>query len=429
MLTTANDSLFAGIDLGTSAVRLSVLNTQAVQTEFYSSPYIGSDGKIFNSLPDDANVWWHTTFLLLQKLKQPQHVQAVAVDGTATTLVATDILGIPLAPALLYYHQCESLQVDIINSLAEPNDPVRSASSSLAKLLYFAQHIPTVHSVFHQSDYINRKLADCVLASDYNNCLKLGYDPELASWPDWICTLPQVPELLPNVVAPGECIGSLSKSIAIATGLNPDTKIVSGTTDSTAAVYASGIKDIGEALSSLGSTLVVKIISNRRINAPEYGVYSHRYGEHWLVGGASNSGGAVLASIFNNEQLETLSTHIDWRKDSGLDYYPLLRRGERFPINAPDLESRMTPRPASDVDFLHALLEGICRIEARAYQLLEKLGTPKVKRIVTVGGGCKNDNWTRMRQRIIGVPISNALQQQAAYGSALLALRALKRNR
>lgn len=69
-------------------------------------------------------------------------------------------------------------------------------------------------------------------------------------------------------------------------------------------------------------------------------MYSHRLDDKWLVGGASNTGGAVLRQIFTDEQLEKLSEHIDPMEASPLDYYPLQVVGERFPVADP----KMVPR-------------------------------------------------------------------------------------
>ena len=63
------------------------------------------------------------------------------------------------------------------------------------------------------------------------------------------------------------------------------------------------------------------------------------------AGGASNTGGAVLKEFFTGEQLKDLSAQIDPDQPSGLDYYPLIKPGERFPVNDPNLEPRLTPRP------------------------------------------------------------------------------------
>ena len=87
------------------------------------------------------------------------------------------------------------------------------------------------------------------------------------------------------------------------------------------------------------------------------------------------AGCACLAAHFDDAALRTLSTKIDPDVESPLDYYPLLRQGERFPVSDPELQPRLSPRPASDADFLHGMLEGMARIEAMAYAKLEQLGT------------------------------------------------------
>lgn len=102
------------------------------------------------------------------------------------------------------------------------------------------------------------------------------------------------------------------------------------------------------------------------------------------AGGASNSGGAVLRSFFTDTQLAELTARIDIAASPGLDYYPLPRPGERFPVNDPELPPRMKPRPESDVEFLHGLLEGIADVEARAYGLLRDMGASPLTKVDNV---------------------------------------------
>lgn len=78
-------------------------------------------------------------------------------------------------------------------------------------------------------------------------------------------------------------------------------------------------------------------------------------GDQWLVGGASNTGGAVLKQFFSNDQLAHLSAQINADQPSGLDYYPLTKPGERFPVNDPQLQPRLEPRPADDAVFLQGV--------------------------------------------------------------------------
>jgi D-ribulokinase len=69
-------------------------------------------------------------------------------------------------------------------------------------------------------------------------------------------------------------------------------------------------------------------------------VYSHRLDDNWLVGGASNTGGAVLKQLFTDEQLAILSGKINPSLQSRLELYPLPKKGERFPISDPDMMPR-----------------------------------------------------------------------------------------
>ena len=105
-------------------------------------------------------------------------------------------------------------------------------------------------------------------------------------------------------------------------------------------------------MTALGTTLTIKLLSNGPVFAPDYGIYSHRIGDLWLAGGASNSGGGVLAAFFPSERIDALSRQIDPATDSGLDYYPLRAPGERFPISDPEYPPRLSPRSDDDVRLL-----------------------------------------------------------------------------
>jgi len=67
-------------------------------------------------------------------------------------------------------------------------------------------------------------------------------------------------------------------------------------------------------------------------------------------------------------------------------------------------------------------LQGLARIEAAGYKLLAELGAPALKRVVTNGGGAKNQVWSKMRERLLGIPVGPAEHSEAAYGSALLCI-------
>ena len=125
-------------------------------------------------------------------------------------------------------------------------------------------------------------------------------------------------------------------------GISEECVVCTGTTDSIAAFLAARAAGPGRAVTSLGSTLAVKLVSEARVDDARFGVYSHRLDGAWLVGGASNAGGAVLRQLFGDDRrLAALSRGIDPAAASPLDYYPLPRKGERFPVADPDLAPRL----------------------------------------------------------------------------------------
>jgi sugar (pentulose or hexulose) kinase len=177
-------------------------------------------------------------------------------------------------------------------------------------------------------------------------------------------------------------------------------------------------------VTSLGSTIVLKLLVDRPVDDPETGVYSHRIGDLWLAGGSSNSGGAVLAHFFAPEALEALSKRIDPSRPTGLDYYPLLKKGERFPVSDAERAPKLAPRPADDALFLQGMLEAMAGIEAEGYAKLERLSGRRLASLRAVGGGARNPVWTRLRAERIAAPFLPPLSEHAAVGAALLALRA-----
>lgn len=406
-----------GIDVGTSGVRAVLLDARGMVRAEASHPLA----------QQSATAWWSGCEQVLDRLDLSR-VAALAIDATSSTVLRCTADGEPLPPVLMYSDLRATAEAERIAEQVPPDSGAHGAGSSLAKWLWLAAHQPAASGsrLLHQADWLTGHFLGRYDCTDENNALKLGYDAVTRRWPGWLAALGVEMLDLPRVYPPGHCLGPVCEPVRDRFGLGRDCQVAAGTTDSTAACLAAGISEPGDAVSVLGSTLVLKVLAEQPVFAPEYGVYSHRLGDHWLVGGASNSGGAVLRCYFTDPELESLSREIDPGRDSGLDYYPLMSPGERFPHNDPALAPRLTPRPASDSAFLHGLLEGIARVEQAGYARLAALGAPAVQRVFSLGGGATNPTWTRLRQRLLGVPLLPARHTQAAAGAALLAGQCLQ---
>lgn len=433
MAEVAPQALYIGIDLGTSGCRACVIDEH--------QRLVADDSRHFDAgLESDPQHWWACTLQVLgQVIAQtnsrlaPQNMQqiphaVIAVDGTSGTLLLCNANGTPVTPALMYHDSRSQAQATLIKQLAPAESGGHGATSALAKLMYL-QHTPGAASAayaLHQADWISAQLSGHYGVSDENNCLKLGYDIIHRCWPEWFDDLGINRSLLPSVLKPGAPIAPIRKTLASDFGLPASTQIVAGTTDGVASTLATGIQTTGQAVTSLGSTLILKILSDRPVFSPAHGVYSHRLDDQWLVGGASNCGGKTLLQFFSLEQLQQMTPLLQPNQNTGLNYYPLPAVGERFPLNDATLTPRLTPRPEDDRIFFQAILEGLAEVEYQGYQLLTSLGAPYPTGVYTVGGGSHNMAWQSIRENKLGIKVYTSQQTQAAFGTALLAARHAK---
>ncbi len=418
--------LFLGIDLGTTGCRAIVVDPDGAEAARSTVALPPPRRPAPGHAEQDPAVWWEGVRQATTGLPAPVRaaIAAVAVDGTSGTVVLADAAGAPLAPALMYDDARAAGEAASLRGVAPDTAAVHAATSGLAKALWLSARIRAgAARLVQQADWVLGRLCGRPGLGDEHNALKLGYDPVARHWPAWLADTKLPVAWLPVVLPAGEPVGPLSPEAATALGLPPSALAVTGTTDSTAAAIASGVCTAGDAVTALGTTMVMKVLAPQPIWSAAYGVYAHRVGDLWLVGGASNCGGAVLRQHFDDAALAALSERIDPAHASPLDYYPLPRRGERFPVSDPTLEPRLTPRPADPVAFLHGLLEGLAAVETLAYRRLADLGAPYPSRVLTTGGGAANPAWTAIRARRLGVPVAPAPYADAAHGAALLARR------
>lgn len=417
---------FLGIDFGTSGVRAIAIDINSEIVAIARSDY---------EIRDWAS-WQNALYAVINSLPQhiKQNIRKIVIDGTSATVLICDRNGTVITSPMIYSDACKPEILEQVKKVAPIHHSVCSATSSFAKLISLLVNGDQNSSLIyflHQADWLSYLLHGKLSVSDYHNALKLGYDPAALSYPDWFkaWSLKNSNLVLPEVFSPSTTVGLIQEGIATQLGLPLDCEVGVGTTDSNAAFLAcvgTTEPEIGIAVTSLGSTMVLKVLSDRPVNNSTYGIYSHRFdhpklGCLWLVGGASNVGGAVLRQFFSDQDLQELSDRINPDLPSPLDYYPLPKIGDRFPINDPNLAPRLEPRPDDPVEFLHGLLESMARIEAQGYKLLQELGASPVQQIYTAGGGAQNQVWTKIRDRYLQIPMEKSVQTEAAYGAALLA--------
>ncbi len=342
-------------------------------------------------------------------------VRGVAACGTSGTIGLVDRFGAPLGPALMYDDARAGAQARRIG--APP-------SSALAKLLWLLERDPAPPAgarLVHQPDLIAGRLVDAGVPADSSHALKTGFDLVTEAWPPGVRDLVP-PGLLPRVVRPGTRLGGVCAAAAAETGLAAGTPVIAGMTDGCAAQIAVGALRPGDWSSVLGTTLVLKGVAGHRITDAAGGVYSHRAPDgEWLPGGASSCGAGALAAAFPGRDLDELTAAAGAHVGTRVIAYPLIGRGERFPIRAPEAEGFVVGEPAGDAERFAALLHGLAFVERLAFDVLDRLGAPLAGELSLSGGAAANRYLSQLRADVLGRPVRVAGQADSAFGMAILA--------
>ncbi len=425
------DPLWLGIDLGTQSVRAIVADDTGSVLATSSRPLSSHrSGREHTQVPAD---WWNAVCACCREITSvvsPERIAALAIDATSGTVLLTDAHLQPASEALMYDDTRAGAEAETVKSLGRElwSDLgyVMQPSWGLPKLLWLAQSTAAgIQDLLltHQNDFIHQRLAGCRLPSDTSHALKSGYDLERDRWPFGLLeTLGLPAALFPEVSAPGAPIGNVCAAAAAETGLHPGTAIISGMTDGCAAQLASGAVEEGSWNSVLGTTLVIKGVSVKRLHDPLGVVYSHRSVDGaWLPGGASSTGAGLVARLFPPAALDALAATADLRGPTSLLTYPLASKGERFPFFAPEATGFSSRTPEDDAEQYRAILQGVAFVERLSFDYLHQLGAPVSGTLSISGGAARSALWNQIRADVLGRTLTVPAVTEPAFGMCLLA--------
>jgi D-ribulokinase len=390
---------FIGIDLGTSGLRLLLVNEMGKVEANLSANWP------IEGTTQDPQLWLTTLKQLWPQLPQCS-IGAVSVCSTSGTVLAVDRQGLPVTEAWLY------------SDTRGAGHGIPSSWGLARWCWWLREHPEAAAKTFlaHPTDFLLTALGASSGITDHTCALKSGYDPKSSHWnralelgiPEW---------QLPQVVRPGSVIGFLTPEWG-----KEEVKLVAGCTDGVAGQIASGALNPGQVCLSLGSTLIFKGVSIEPIENAEGTVYSHLHpdGQLWLPGAASHCGGAILSQFFEREHWNILSEMAETLVPTGQISYPLCSVGERFPIRNSNFAGSLPDVPRDSPAFWAGLLEGIAMVECLGIEKLEALGIP-VETLLAVGGGNRSDLWLRIRASLLNRPLCIPSTPEPAFGAAILA--------
>ncbi|MEW9551421.1 FGGY-family carbohydrate kinase [Nonomuraea sp. NPDC050783] len=420
-------SVWIGIDLGTQSVRALAVGEDGEVAGAAARPLTSHrDGPRHEQDPEQ---WWRELAAATREALRdvaPDRVRGVSVAATSGTVLLTDRGGRPLTPALMYDDRRAS--ADRANEAGAAvwerlGYRRMQPTWALPKLLWLFRDAPAGARAAHQSDFVNRRLVGHEVATDLGNALKTGVDLVAERWPEEVLEL-LPPGALPGVVRPGARLGTVCPEAAGQTGIPAGTPVLAGTTDGCAAQLGAGATRAGSWNSVLGTTLVLKGVTEELIHDPLGVVYSHRAPDgSWLPGGASGTGAGALSRDLPGADLDLLAAEARARYTSHPPAvtYPLVSRGERFPFAAPDAEGFTLGEPADDVERYAAILLGAAFVERLCFDYLDLLGAPVDGEIILTGGATRSAYWTRLRADVLGRPVTLRENAEPALGMAVLA--------
>src|SRR5690606_23123325 len=184
----------------------------------------------------------------------PARVGGVAVDATSGTILLADVTGTPRTAGLMYDDARAAAEASLVNEAgadvwAELGYRRMQPSWALPKLVWLLRHHPDLAAdavLFHQSDFVTRRLVGEPVATDASHALKTGYHLRAEHWPTEVLDRLDVPpQLLPDVVRPGAELGPVCADAAEQTGLPAGTPVIAGMTDGCAAQLGAGALEVG----------------------------------------------------------------------------------------------------------------------------------------------------------------------------------------
>lgn len=386
----------------------------------------------------DPESWWTAVADAIRQALAENG--AVEIDGIAccgtsgTVLLVEETAGDParpLTPGLMYDDARAVAEATLVEREPAPVwaelglTPQRTWA--LPKALWLVRHAPGGGPgrirLAHQVDVITSRLIGTPAPADTSHALKTGVDPLAAAWPyDDLVRLGLDPGVLPRVVRPGTVLGGVCRAAAERTGIPEGVPVVAGMTDGCAAQIAAGVLGPGQWGFVLGTTTVLKGVSDQLLHDPTGALYSHRSPDgFWWPGGASSAGAGVLNQEFDPDDFPGLEGLAAAREPAGCLTYPLVSPGERFPFRRPDARRLTLGTPRDDADRFAAILQGVGYVQRLCLDHLRALGASVGNPITVTGGATRSAYWTQLQADILCRDVAVPRYAEGAVGMAVLA--------
>lgn len=429
-----------GIDFGGGASKATLIDTAgniiADNTVEYPTLY-PTVGACEQDPTDWINALCENTKALIGKSGiNPADILAVAIDSATHTSLVCDENFKPLRNAMHWTDtrsraQADRLRTELGDEIFKKTFHKPDTIWTLPQLIWLKENEPDnfakIKHIFFEKDYVRYFLTG-VFCTDYIEAEgSMLFDCNTMQWDEKLCSLAGIKaDMLPTIVNPTDIIGKITDEAATATGLNKDTPVICGTTDTVMEVFASGAVEKGDVTVKLATAGRICVITEKPYPDRHLVNYSHIASGLWYPGTATKSCAASYRwyrDTFGGEykELDCGAAEIPIGCE-GLIFHPYLN-GELTPYADPTLCGSFTGVRATHTraHFTRAVLEGVCYSLLDSKLYLDKLNIPYNSVATAIGGGTKGKLWRQITADVLGITLKTTESSDSSLGSAMLA--------
>lgn len=432
--------LYIGVDLGTSAVKLLLMNEaghieKIVSREYpLSFPHSGWSEQ-------NPYAWYDKTLDGLKELLSEcdkSLVDGISFGGQMHGLVTLDAQDEVVRPAILWNDGRTTEETAYLNEqigrerLTGYTANIAFAGFTAPKILWMQKNEPDlwakVKKIMLPKDYLAYRLSGtfCTDYSDASGMLLM--DVKNKCWSKEMMEICHVSrEQLPDLYESFEVVGTLKKEIASELGVPETVKVIAGAGDNAAAAVGTGTVGANHCNLSLGTSGTL-FVSSDKFGVDEHNAlhsFAHADGGYHLMGcmlSAASCNKWWMDEILKTKDYAGEQKGIQTLGENQVFYLPYLM-GERSPHNNPDARAMFVGMSMDTTreDMTLAVLEGVAFGLRDSLEVARSLGI-RIDSSRICGGGAKSPLWRQIIAAVMNVKLEIIESEEGpGYGAAILA--------
>ena len=432
--------LYIGIDLGTSAVKLLLMDGGGEILNVVSKDYPLVFPKPGWSEQNPVD-WYSQSMAGIKELIKDvdkSQVAGISFGGQMHGLVILDEADEVIRPAILWNDGRTTAECDYLNEeigrakISEYTANIAFAGFTAPKILWIKKNEPEnfarIRKLMLPKDYLAYRLTG-VFSTDVSDASgMLLLDVKNRKWSPEMCELCGISQdQLPKLYESYQVTGCLTASVAAELGLSDSVKVAAGAGDNAAAAVGTGTVGDGMCNISIGTSGTI-FISSQRFGVDKFNAlhaFAHADGSYHLMGVVLSAAAANkwwIEDIIGTTDYFAEEKDIVNLGDNRVFFLPYLM-GERSPHNNPDARGVFIgmSMDTTKIDMNQAALEGVIFALRDSLEIAKSLGI-RIERTKVCGGGAKSALWLKMTANIMNIKVDVLEHEEGpALGGAMLA--------